>query len=44
MAKYNKVPITVVTLEGRWLSPGVYLYGVFSGGKLLSKNRMVVLP
>ena len=43
-ARYNKIPFSRSVLGGESLPPGVYLYVLLHEGKLLAKNRMVVLP
>lgn len=43
-AQYNKIPFSRSLLQGSWLAPGTYLYLIVHEGKVLGKNRMVVLP
>ena len=42
--RYNRVLINQFVLGGTYLAPGVYLYLITHDGKLLGKNRMVVIP
>jgi hypothetical protein len=42
--KYNRITIDSSTLNGAWLSPGVYIYVILGNGKVLAKNKMVVTP
>ncbi|MGE4170219.1 MAG: hypothetical protein AB7F28_05815 [Candidatus Margulisiibacteriota bacterium] len=44
LGKYNIVSINQDTLGGQWLAPGVYIYALFSEGRVVAKNRMVVMP
>jgi hypothetical protein len=44
MHKYNYITIDSSTLNGAWLSPGVYIYAILGNGKVLAKNKMVVTP
>ena len=43
-AQYNKIPISKTVLSGSWLTPGVYIYVLVHEGKVLAKNRMVIVP
>lgn len=43
-ARYNKIPFSKTILQGSWLTPGTYLYVLIHEGKILAKNRMVILP
>ena len=43
-ATYNKIPFSRMTIGGEWLQPGVYIYFLIHEGKILAKNRMMVLP
>ncbi len=41
--QYNRLPFSR-SVVGEWLSPGVYVYVLVYEGRVLAKNRMVLLP
>jgi len=43
-ASYNKVPFSKSVMNGNWLAPGTYLYLLIHDGKVIAKNRMVIVP
>lgn len=42
-AQYNRLPFSKAVV-GDWLAPGVYVYVLIYEGRVLAKNRMVLLP
>lgn len=43
-ARYNKIQFSRSLMQGTWLAPGTYLYLLVHEGKVIGKNRMVILP
>lgn len=43
-ARYNKIPFSKASLKGEWLAPGAYLFVLIHNGKVIAKNRMVIVP
>jgi len=44
LAKYNRITVSQATCDGTWFSPGVYIYMLIHEGRVLARNRMVVMP